>query len=45
MNKNIQPCWMMMCIVLILPACAATPTAYSIQEDKNLDLVEHAMPL
>jgi len=43
MNKQVQQWWVMMCIVLILPACATTPSAYSIKEDKNLDLVERAM--
>jgi len=44
MKKKNQPWWWLMCVVLVLPACATTtPSAYSIKEDKNLDIVEHAM--
>lgn len=43
MNKQVQQWWWIICVVLVLPACATTPSAYSIKEDKNLDLVERAM--
>jgi len=43
MNKQVQQWWWVMCMALVLPACATTPTAYSIKQDKNLDVVERAM--
>jgi len=42
MDKYIQ-WWWVACMALILPACVTTPSAYSVKEDKNLDIVEHAM--
>ena len=41
MIKHIQT-WWLVALLALLPACA-TPSAYSVKEDKHLDLVERAM--
>jgi len=42
MVKYVQKWWLIMGGLALLSGCA-TPTAYSVKEDKNLDLVEQAM--